>query len=82
MRLDFEDVYRAIVGKTYKRRMGNGRRQMTLRVIDCTLGGDVIVKERGLPRRFMHQSLFLDWAGTTVEKVREHLFANHNQLGI
>lgn len=67
-RLDWEDVWRRFVGKRFTRRTGG--HTLTLHVIDSTLGGDVVVRQRGLPRRVMHQSLFMQWLGITVEQAR------------
>lgn len=70
-RLDFEEVYRLFVGRVYTRRRFKVRK--TLHVVDCTLGGDIIVRQPGRAREFMHQSMFLDWLGTSVREGRKEL---------
>lgn len=54
-RLSWKELEKHYSGKTFT------RHRRTLKVIDVTLGGDVIVRQRGKARAFMHQSLFMQW---------------------
>lgn len=64
-RLTCDQVQSRFVGKKFRRRRWGST--ITLRVIDSTLGGDVITKRRGCQDEHWKQEQFLDWVTGATE---------------